>query len=139
MRWGGDGFGLAGGEVAAREGVAASERGWLPWLRGVPRMLFVDECREAWPRDLPGEILLLPWSMLPLLLAMDCRHERMRSDEGWLLDDRMESRRECLLLRVAEELVRPSILRLKLASLWLLLRWRLAYAQSWRNTLMRPI
>lgn len=79
-------------------------------------MLFVDEWREAWPRDLPGDILLF-WSKLPLVLPMDCRHERMRSDEGWLLYERMESRRECLLLRVAEELVRPSILRLKLASL----------------------
>ena len=27
VRWGGDGFGLAGGDVAASDGVAASERG----------------------------------------------------------------------------------------------------------------
>lgn len=72
--------------------------------------------------DLPGEMLLFWWSKLPI----DWRHERIRSEEGGLLDERCESRRECLLLRVAEELVRPSILRPKLESLWLLLRSRLA-------------
>lgn len=30
LRLGGEGLGDAGGEVAARDGVAASESGWLP-------------------------------------------------------------------------------------------------------------
>ena len=95
--------------------------GWLVggWRWVVP----VVEAREAWPADLRGEwlrlwvklLLLLPLELgsrrllrLPVVLLMDWRHERMRSEE-WLLDLERESRRERLLCFVATEFVRPSI------------------------------
>ena len=72
-------------------------------------------------------------SRLVLLFVIDWRQLNIRSEDGWL--ECREFLLEPLVLRVAVELVRPSIFFEKPGSV----RKRFWYAQSWRKTLMWPM